>query len=177
MVAFPLPHISCNPVHKMRRASRIDLTVVLAIMVCCAFLPLHLIGGGATILLCVSVACMAIILVLTVIKRRWTQPSRQVSVISPSLKAPCEVKIFQSIDQVDDHLCWDNTTDPPAHNSHEVCVICINSTSGGEQKYSLCCHNVFHRECMRAFIFHNQKTDVACPICRTTIHTEVGNIV
>ena len=155
----------------MRRGSRIDLTVVLAIIVCCAFLPLHLIGGGATILLCVSVACMAIVVLLTVIKRRWR--SRPITVIAP-YKAPCDAKIFESIDQVDDTTCWDHSELP--NNNDEVCVICINSAAG-EQRYSICCHNVFHRECMRAFLFHNQQTNVACRICRSAIHAEVRAVV
>ena len=156
----------------MRRGSRIDLTVVLAIIVCCAFLPLHLIGGGATILLCVSVACMAIVVLLTVIKRRWRQ-SRPITVMAP-YKAPSEAKIFESIDQVDDNTCWDHSDLP--NNNDEVCVICINSAAG-EQRYSICCHNVFHRECMRAFLFHNQQRAVACPICRSAIHAEVRPVV
>jgi hypothetical protein len=157
----------------MRRGTRFDITVILAIIVCCAFLPLHLIGGGATILLCVSVACMAIVVLLTVVKRRW-HSARRATVVAP-LKTLAEEKVFQSIDQVDDDSFWD-LNEHPTQNDAANCVICINSVSG-EPKYSKCCHNVFHRECMKAFIFHNQQKDIPCPICRTVVRTDVRVLV
>jgi hypothetical protein len=148
----------------MLRATRIDLTVILAIIVCCAFLPLHLIGGGATILLCVSVACMAMVVVLTVIRRRWN--FRRTTVIVP-FKAPTSLKIYQSPNEVEDDCFWSPNPHPTSSDT-SVCVICLNSISGTRLR-SNCCNNVLHRECMQTYIFHNQQTDVACPICRSSI--------
>jgi hypothetical protein len=153
------------PAHEM--LPRIDLTVILAIIVCCAFLPLHLIGGGATILLSVSVACMALVVVLTVVRRRWN--SRRITVYIP-FKSPTSSKIFHCPTDVDDGPFWSPTHHPALLDS-STCVICLNSMSGTLLS-SNCCNNLLHQECMRTYIFHNQQTEVCCPICRSLIRIQ-----
>ena len=166
----------------MRRVTRLDLTVILAIIVCCAFLPLHLIGGGATILLCVSVACMALVVVITVIKRRWIMNDsrhqhhniRVIQRSSSTSEKPSNQNpnLFHSIHQVDEENFWSSKPLSDKESLYEICSICLN-VGGGSFRHSNCCQNVFHQECIQSLAFHNQESNLSCPICRTRVQLAI----
>lgn len=130
--------------------SRIDPIVLITIFACATFISLHLVLGGATILLCFALIVMVLIVFAGVAQKRAWQKNEN------------KVKAFDSIRNVDVSLFWKSAFE--SRISASCCPICLDNSE--PQKISLCCGNSFHQSCLIQYIYHNQARNLKCPICR-----------
>lgn len=143
---------------------QIDPTVVIVMFACCAFLTLHLVWGGATILLCIATATMAIVLITAYLQRR----TRTLTVI----RGNKQMNVFHSVADVDDSPFWKNSLCTPNAPLDGACPICLSDFVDSQPMFSRCCDNAFHQTCVKTYFFHNQNRHVSCPICREHVFLE-----
>lgn len=149
------------PRSRIGNSRRIDPTVVITIFACCAFLTLHLVWGGATILLCVSIGTMLIVLLTAILRKR--RLGHQTHVLYQRKES---VRKFAAIKDVDDTPFWSDNN--AACNDAISCPICLTDSQHDFQR-SKCCNNSFHRTCILKYIFYGQTSLIACPICRAEV--------